>query len=114
MQTSTLSDRNIYPATSREIVAQLGRSFAEIRFAYCDDGLFRFSLALQYSYGGYGGPIFAGAEPYPDIATARVAALEQLLADWPKPFAGDPASVHEELRLLRQQIAAKLSQPTLF
>lgn len=114
MQMSRLTEYDVYPATTPEVVARHGRSFAEIQFAYCDDGRFRFALSVQYSYGGYGGPIFAEAPSYSDMSSARVAALEAMLSDWPKAFASDPASVHEELRLMREQIASQLRQPSLF
>ena len=113
MEISKLTDHDVYPATVTETVARQGRSFAEIRFALCDDGCYRFSLSLQYSYGGYGGPIFATVEPFASLDAARTAALEKLLADWPNHW-WDPASVHEELRRLRTQVEAKLTQPSLF
>lgn len=114
MEPSYPNDNGVYPATSAEIVARHGRSFAEIRFAYCDDGHYRFSLSMQYSYGGYGGPISTSGPAYPSLAAARAAALESLIERWPTWHSAEPASVHEELRRMREQVTAQLSQPTLF
>ena len=114
MEKSILNENGVYAKTSVEVVAQHGRSTAEIRFANCDDGQFRFGLSVQYSYGGFAGPIFDTAASFPSLAAARNTALETLLAKWPKPFASDPTSVHEELRLMRAQVVSHLSQPMLF
>lgn len=114
MEPSQLIDNRYYSSTAAEIVARNGRSYAEIRFAYCDDGQFRFSLGLQYSYGGFGGPVFAASPAYPTLAAARSAGLESLLAQWPSEHWWEPANAHEELRLMREQVAARLYQPTLF
>jgi hypothetical protein len=114
METIPLNENGVYASSSVEIVGRHGRSFAEIRLAYCDDGQFRFGLGVQYSYGGFSGPNFDTATAFASLAAARNAALEALLAKWPKPFASDPASVHEELRLMREQVASQLRQPTLF
>jgi hypothetical protein len=40
--------------------------------------------------------------------------MEALLRRWPKPFPTDPSSVHDELRLMREQIESQLRQPSLF
>jgi hypothetical protein len=114
MEHSTLNERGIYPTTSFEIVAQDGMSYAEIGFAHCDDKQFRFALSLHYSRGGFASPIFEDAPAFSTQSAARFAALASLIARWPKPFLSDPASVHDELRLMRDQIASQLSQPTLF
>ena len=114
MTASYRNEFGVYPATSVETVARHGRSFAEIRFAHCDDGRYRYSLSLQYSYGGYGGPISESGPSFQHLAEARAAALEELLSRWPTWHSAEPASIHEELRRMREQVAAQLSQPTLF
>jgi hypothetical protein len=40
--------------------------------------------------------------------------MQALLKHWHTPFACDPASVHDKLRMLREQVLARLRQPTLF
>jgi hypothetical protein len=40
-----------------------------------------------------------------------MAALEELLRKWHRPFPSDPATVQAELRILREQVEAHLSQP---
>ena len=114
MEPSTKNEHGVYARTSVEAAARHGRSFAEIRFAYCDDGQYRFALSVQYSYGGYGGPISASGPSYSTLPEARAAALEALLARWPTWHSAEPAHVHEELRLMREQVASQLRQPTLF
>jgi len=114
METSYPNENGVYPAASAEIMARHGRSFAEIRFAYCDDGRYRCSTAMQYSYGGYGGPITASDPSFSTLAEARAAALESLLAHWPTWHSAEPASVHAELKLMREQVASQLRQPSLF
>lgn len=114
MEPSTKNEYGVYARTIVEVVAQHGRSNAEIRFAYCDDGQYRFALSVHYSYGGFGAPVTDANGAWPSLSAARTAGLEALLAKWPKAFTSDPASVHQELRLMREQVASQLSQPTLF
>ena len=114
MTMSHPNENGVYPATSAEIVARHGRSFAEIRFAYCDDGRYRYSLSVQYSYGGFGGPISERGLSYVTLAEARSAALQELLSRWPTWHTAEPASIHDELRRMREQVAAQLRQPSLF
>jgi hypothetical protein len=69
---------------------------------------------MAYSYGGFGGPITGHGEGYPSPADAKDAATRRLLQRFPKAWASDPQSVHDELRELKAQIEDKLRQPTLF
>jgi hypothetical protein len=97
-----------------EIVANFGSSTAEVNIAMGDDQRYRFGISLSYSYGGFGYAPASDAERYATYAQAMDAGLRALLDGWHTPFASDPASVHEELRQLREQVAARLQQPSLF
>jgi hypothetical protein len=97
-----------------EIVAQRGRSYAAIRVGLCEDGLYRMTTALQYSYGGHCGPIFLSTLGYTSFAEARTAAMEKLIRTWPKGNLHEPQSVLQELADLREQVAVQLQQPSLF
>ncbi len=114
MELSHPSALGTYEPGFTETVATYGRWYAAIEVAQCEDGLYRFSTSMQYSYGGFCGPIFAASEGFPTIVVARTAALEDLLAHWHKPFPSEPESVHDELRIMREQIEASLRQPSLF
>ncbi|MBX9653872.1 hypothetical protein K2Y11_09685 [bacterium] len=114
MQISYPNEYGAITATQEEEVARLGRSFAAINFALCDDGLIRYSLDLMYSYGGFASPVWIDSAGYATTGDARVAALEDLLRQWPKAWPSEPSSVYEELRLMREQIQSHLSQPSLF
>jgi hypothetical protein len=47
MEPGQLIDTAIIRALRPEMVARHGRNYAEIGFAYCDDGQFRFSIACS-------------------------------------------------------------------
>jgi hypothetical protein len=108
------NEHGILQGGRHEIVARLRRAYAAVNIALCDDGLYRFSTELHYSYGGFCGPIRANEPGHPSLDAALNAGLEELLRKWRRPFPSDPASVHEELQSLREQLEAKLRQPTLF
>ena len=116
--TMDISKPNDYGALNGgilRIVARHGaRSYAGVKIAFCEDGFFRFSIELQYSYGGFGGPVFDTSDGYTTEAAAETAGTENLLRKWPKAFGSEPASVHEELLAMRRQIEAQLLQPSLF
>lgn len=114
MQISSLNKNGIYPDGASEQVATLGRSNASIDFALCDDGGYRYSINLSYSYGGFCSPIFASLPPFPTMDAARVAGLEDLLRNWPSGKNGEPQNVLDELSALRSQVEARLRQPSLF
>ena len=114
MHPSALNDRGILTDYITETVATVGYSTAEVNIALGDDQRYRFGVSLSYSYGGFGFAPAADAEPYATYAEARDAGMQALLKHWHTPFASDPASVHEELRMLREQVLVRLRQPTLF
>jgi hypothetical protein len=111
---STPNAHGVLDEGRREIVARPGRAYAAVNVAWCDDGLYRSSVELHYSYGGFSGPIVEGDPGYPTFDAAKTAGLEELLRRWHKPFSSDPQSVREELRILREQIESRLRQPCLF
>lgn len=98
----------------REIVASRGRAYAAVNIALREDGRFGYGLELNYSHGGFTFPICIDGESFPTIDAARTAALDELLRRWHKPFASEAASVHDELRDLREQVESHLRQPSLF
>jgi len=97
-----------------EVVARRNRAYAAINLALCEDGLYRMSVEMQYGHGGFSGPIRIDDEGYVTLDAARAAGLEELLRRWHKPFQSEPQSVHDELANLREQIEARLRQPSLF
>lgn len=98
-----------------EVVAQYGeRCYAAVNVAFCEDGLYRHSTSLMYSYGGFTGPVFIDSSGFATIAAAIDAGLSELLRRWHAPFPSEPQSVHDELSDMRQEIEARLRQPSLF
>jgi len=114
MDVSHPNQHGVLPEGHREIIAQRGRSHATIRIALCEDGRFRYGLDMMYSYGGFCFPITIDDESFSSLASARDAAIEAMLRRFPQPFHSEPASVHAELRDLREQVTAHLLQPSLF
>jgi hypothetical protein len=112
MEISTPNENGVLDCTAEEIVARHGRSYAAVNIAFCEDGLYRQSVSLSYSYGGYFAPIPVDATGHASFADARTAGMEELLRRWHSPFPSDPRSVHEELANMRQQIVDQLHQPT--
>jgi hypothetical protein len=113
MEISIPNENGVLDPTVEEIVARHGRSHAEIPIALCEDGLYRQSASLHYSYGGFSSPISIEDIGYASIADARTAGLEELLRRWHTPYPSYPRSVHDELADLRQQIVNQLQQPML-
>jgi hypothetical protein len=114
MQPSAINNAGVLVDYVTETIATAGYSTAAVKIAMADDQTYRFGVSLSYSYGGFGFAPAADAKPYATYAQALDAGLQALLRHWHTPFAGDPANVHEELRLLREQVVARLQQPTLF
>jgi hypothetical protein len=114
MDISTPNENGCLAIGCIEGVAKLGRSSAQVNIALSEDGRYRYSVSVMYSYGGFGGPITADGDGYPNIHAATTAGTEELLRRWPRPFPTDPSSVHDELRLMREQIECRLTQPSLF
>ena len=99
----------------REVVARHGeRYYAAVNVALCEDGLYRISTSMMYSYGGFSGPVFMEGQGFATLVAAIDAGLHELLRRWHKPFPSEPQSVHDELNGMRQQIEARLRQPSLF
>lgn len=114
MKISTPNENGVLPCSEQERVASHGRSYASIEYALWEDGLIRYSIHFQYSHGGFGGPISIDDDGYETKAAARIAGLEELLRRWHKPFPSEPQHIHDELRLMREQIESSLNQPSLF
>lgn len=85
-----------------------------VNIALREDGRFGYGLEMNYSHGGFTFPICIDGESFPTMDAARTAALDELLRRWHKPVPSDPASVHEELCDLREQVESRLAQPSLF
>lgn len=98
----------------REAIAHCQRSYAAIDLCHCDDGFYRFGLDLSYSYGGFGMPISKASEGFVTERDAREAGIAALLQRFPIAWSSEPHSVHEELRLMKEQIQRHLRQPCLF
>lgn len=114
MQPTSPNAHGILDAGGREVVATRGRAYAAVSIALCEDGLYRCGVEMHYSHGAFSFPITIEGPGYATIDAARTAALERLLRSWHKPFPSDPESVRAELSEMRQQIEARLRQPTLF
>jgi hypothetical protein len=114
MEISEPNANGVLEPGREEIVARRGRSTAAVCIALCDDRLYRHSVSLHYSYGGFCGPIMMDDPGHPTLDAARTAGLEELLRRWRTPFPSDPRSAHDELADLRNQIEALLLQPSLF
>ncbi len=114
MEVSKPNENGVLDTGHREIVASHGRANAAIEFALSEDAHYRFSVEMHYSYGGFSGPICITDIGYRVLAEARTAALEYLLKRWHEPQRSYPASVHDELRMLREQVEGQLCQPSLF
>ncbi len=98
----------------RDVVASRGRAYAAVNIALREDGQFGYGLDMHYSHGGFAFPICIDGASFPTMDAARAAALDELLRRWHKPFASEAASVHDELRDLREQVESRLRQPSLF
>jgi hypothetical protein len=108
------NENGVYEPEAIEELARRGRAHASIELCQCEDGLYRYALDMAYSYGGFGGPILAKAKGFDSCAAAKEAAKQEMLRHFPKAWASDPASVHDELRELRAMIEARCRQPSLF
>jgi hypothetical protein len=114
MDISKPNMNGVLPEGLHDVVARRNRAYAAVNIALCDDGLYRMSVEMNYSHGGFSGPISIDDEGFATLAAARLAGLEELLRRWHKPFRSDPQTVHDELADMRQQVEARLRQPTLF
>jgi hypothetical protein len=114
MKISKPNEYGAMAAGAEEVVASRGIAQATLRIALCEDGLYRQSAGIRYSYGGFGGPVWMSSPGYLTVAEARTAGLEELLRQWPTAWQSEPQSVHDELADLRCQVEAQLRQPSLF
>lgn len=114
MKVNYPNEHGVLEPGHREIVASRGRAHAAVSIALREDGGFAYGLEMHYRHGGFSIPICIDRESFPTQEAARTAALGELLRRWHKPFASEPASVHEELRDLREQVESHLRQPSLF
>jgi hypothetical protein len=117
MSTPTLRKPNAYGVYEAEIIEELARrdrSHARVEICQCEDGLYRYGLDMAYSYGGFCFPITGSCEGYSSPNDAKNAAAHRLLQCFPKAWASEPRSVHDELDALKTQIEDRLRQPTLF
>jgi hypothetical protein len=108
------NEHGVYEAEIVEELARRDRSHATVEICQCEDGLYRYALDMAYSNGGFCSPITGHGEGYASPAAAKDAAVQRLLQRFPKTWASEPQSVHDELRELKTQIEDKLRQPTLF
>lgn len=102
--TKQLNENGVYEAEATEELARRGRSYAAVHLCQCENGLFRYALDVAYSYGGFCGPIFATATGFGTCSEAKDAATKELLRRFPKAWASEPQSVHDELCELKAQI----------
>ncbi len=114
MDVSRPNANGVVDKDTQEVVARRDRSYAAVSIALCEDGLYRHGVEMHYSHGGFSGPIHIECPGYPTADAARTAGLEELLLRWHRPFPSDSQSVHDELRILREQVEAQLRQPSLF
>jgi hypothetical protein len=63
---------------------------------------------------GFCGPIFASGNGFSTSGEATEAAIKDLLRRFPKAWASESQSVHDELHELKAQVEQRFSQPTLF
>jgi hypothetical protein len=113
MQTD--NEIGIYEAEFKEVIARHGRAYAEVRLCQCEDGLYRFSIAISYSFGGECGPIFDTSEGYPTFNAAKDAGVQKIIARIPaQSWAGDSPSCKQELKDLKTQAERYFIQPSLF
>jgi hypothetical protein len=114
MNVSYPNEHGVLEPGHRAVVASRGRAYAAVNIALREDGRFAYGLEMSYSHGGFMLPICVDRESFSTEEAARTAALDELLRRWHKPFPSEPASVHDELRDLREQVESRLRQPSLF
>lgn len=108
------NENGVYLDYSVETLASVGRSYAKVKIAQCDDGLFRHAIDFGYSYGGMSGPITDHGEGHPTREAAKAAGIAELRRRFPKAWGSEPHSVHAELKEMLDQIEAHDLQPSLF
>ena len=91
------NENGVYQPQLTEELARRDRSYARVKICQCEDGLYRFALDMAYSYGGFCSLITASTEGYSSPNEAKEAAAQRLLRRFPKAWASEPRSVHDEL-----------------
>lgn len=114
MKVSLPNEHGVLEPGRREVVASRGRAYAAVNIALREDGRFAYGLELHYSHGGFAFPICINGESFPTQEAARTAALGELIRRWHTPFPSELQSVHDELRIMREQVESRLRQPSLF
>jgi len=114
MQPSFINDCGVLTDYLVETIAECGRSKAVVEIAMDADHRFRMGVSMTYSYSGFGWAPCMDGEAFATFAEALDAGIGLLVKHWHKPFPGDPASVHVELRELLDQVLARRRQPSLF
>jgi hypothetical protein len=108
------NENGVYEPEITHELARRGRSYASVKIARCDDGLYRFALDMEASDRGFCGPITDRGTGHASSEAAKTAAAEKLLQRFPTARASDPESVQNELRELKAQVEQTLREPTLF
>jgi hypothetical protein len=108
------NEHGVYEAETVEELARRGRAYASVELCQCEDGLYRYALDMMSSCRGFCGPISVKAKGFATESAAKEAATQELLRRFPKAWASDPPSVHDELRELKAMIEARFRQPSLF
>src|SRR5713226_3049379 len=109
----TANDCGVYEADNQEEIARQGRAYAAVTICQCADGLYRYGLALMYSYGGFTDPISDRQKGFASYSDAKDAGIQKLLQRFPQPWPSDPQSVHDELRSMKAHIEQNFRQPSL-
>lgn len=114
MEISKPNEWGAMEASHAETVARYGRCSASADVALCEDGLYRQSASIMYSYIGHASPVFMSTSSYSTLAEAIDAGIDELLETWLGHHHWEPKSAQDELVALRQQIEARRRQPSLF
>lgn len=110
----TANEHGVYQAENIEEIARHERSYGIVEICHCEDGFYRYGVSLLYSYGGTASPITKNAKGYASYSAAKDAGGKELLQRFPTLWLSDPQSVHNELKIMREQIELYFRQPTLF
>jgi hypothetical protein len=109
------NEHGCYRSEITEELARRGRSYAAVKLCQCEkDGRYRYALDMQYSHGGFCGPISDNGKGYASPRDAVEAAACEFLRRFPKAWPSEPQSVHDELCELKGQIEQRYSEPMLF
>ena len=104
----------VYEPENTEEIARAGSASAFIRPCQCEDGLFRYSIEIEYGIGGMSGPISKYAPGYKALDAARTAGVMELMRRCPPCQHSHSGKVNHDLSQLAAQLKARLAQPSLF